>query len=123
MGLASKVLAGKPQRLHLGVGRQARTNKREKNNERAGLVRPSYYTHHLEVQPGPLFTLTAFPRAGYAGGSVTQKECVLGNQLSVRCITGDSSTEVASDFARWHHTDGQPEGVGCSSRAVCTRGG
>ena len=42
-------------------------------------------------------------------------------ELPIPEILGNSGAEVASDFTRWHHTDGRPEGVGCSSHGVCTR--
>ncbi len=45
------------------------------------------------------------------------------SELRHNRILGNLGTEVALDFARGHHTDRRPEGVGCSSHGVCTRGG
>jgi hypothetical protein len=48
---------------------------------------------------------------------------MLPGELLLYRILGNLGTEVAPDFARWHHTDGRPEGAGCPSHGVCTRGG
>jgi hypothetical protein len=44
-------------------------------------------------------------------------------EIRLYLILGNMGTEVEPDFARWHYTDGRPEGVGCSSHGVCTSGG
>ena len=45
------------------------------------------------------------------------------SEVRLNGVLGNLGTEAALDFARWHHTDRRPEGVGCSSHGVCTRGG